>query len=346
MDSSVYRSNIPNAKSIVPGSLWLYAPVRGPSIGFAILFLISGILHVWQNNVKHRSFRIGFLLPWAAALFVAGFVLREYGAWDDHYLFISYAQSNSNLGIFIASTVLLFCAPPVYAGANYFIFGRILYYIPYLSPLHPGRVWTTFIGLDSIVEILAGNGASKAANSAHDPGQVKVGVGLVKASLLLQIALSLAFVTLIVNFHLRCIRAGVFSRKVEIIIYTLYVSSCLILLRNTFRTATFFYPVTAYANTAEWCFWVFEAVPMLLNTYLMNAYPPAEYLPADHKIYLATDGKTELEGPGAVDKRHFLLTLFDPFDVVGLVKGRDAKNRFWEEDGIGGPVKTEDIGQR
>src|SRR5436305_11815503 len=93
MDSSVYRSNIPNAKSIVPGSLWLYAPAKGPSIGFAILFLISGVLHVWQNNVKHRSFRIGFLLPWAAALFVAGFVLREYGAWDGHYLFISYAKS-------------------------------------------------------------------------------------------------------------------------------------------------------------------------------------------------------------------------------------------------------------
>jgi hypothetical protein len=85
---------------------------------------------------------------------------------------------------------------------------------------------------------------------------------------------------------------------------------------------------------------------MLLNTYLMNVYPPAKYLPADHKIYLATDGKTELEGPGAVDKRHFLLTLFDPFDVVGLVKGRDAKNRFWEEDGVGGPVKSENVERR
>jgi hypothetical protein len=254
------------------------------------------------------------------------------------------AQSNSDLNIFIASTVLLFCAPPVYAGANYFIFGRILYYIPYLSPLHPGRVWTTFIGLDSIVEILAGNGASKAANSAQDPGQIKIGIALVKASLLLQIALFLAFVALVVCFHLRCLHAKVFSHNVKVIIYTLYISSCLILLRNTFRTATFFYPATAYANASEWCFWVFEAVPMVLNTYLMNVYPPAKYLPADHKIYLATDGKTELEGPGAADKRHFLLTLVDPFDVVGLVKGKDAKNRFWEEDGIGGPAKTETRG--
>lgn len=272
---------------------------------------------------------------------MAGFGLREYGAWDHHYLYISYAQSDPNIGIFIASTVLLFCAPPVYAGANYFILGRVLYYIPYLSPLHPGRVWTTFIALDLIVEVLAANGASKVANSAHTPSLVKAGMALVKASLLLQIALFLAFVALIALFHRRCVSTNVFSHKVKVIVYTLYVSSCLILLRNTFRTATFFYPSTAYANTAEWCFWVFEATPMVLNTYLMNVYPPAKYLPADHKIYLATDGKTELEGPGAVDKRPFLLTLFDPFDVVGLANGRDAKNRFWEEDGIGGPVKRE-----
>jgi len=57
------------------------------------------------------------------------------------------------------------------------------------------------------------------------------------------------------------------------------------------------------------------------------------------------DGKTELEGPGAADKRPFLLTLFDPFDVVGLVKGTDAKNRFWERDGTELPQKSEDVGQ-
>ena len=78
---------------------------------------------------------------------------------------------------------------------------------------------------------------------------------------------------------------------------------------------------------------------MFINTYLLNVYPPAKYLPANYKIYLATDGKTELEGPGAADNRPFLMTLFDPFDLVGLIKGSDAKNRFWEEDGIGGSRK-------
>ena len=82
---------------------------------------------------------------------------------------------------------------------------------------------------------------------------------------------------------------------------------------------------------------------MVMNSYLMNVYPPGKYLPANYKIYLAMDGKTELEGPGAADKRPFLFTLFDPCDIFGLVKGTDAKNRFWEHDGIGPPPKIVDV---
>jgi phosphatidylserine synthase len=131
----------------VPGSLYVYAPTKGISIVFAILFAISGALHIWQNNIKKKSWRIGFLLPWAALLFVVGFSMREYTAY--HY---------DNLPIFITAQVLLFVAPPVYNGANYFIFGRALYYLPYLSIIHPGRVWSTFLALDGIDGIIAGNG--------------------------------------------------------------------------------------------------------------------------------------------------------------------------------------------
>jgi hypothetical protein len=70
---------------------------------------------------------------------------------------------------------------------------------------------------------------------------------------------------------------------------------------------------------------------------MLNCFPPAKYMPANRKIYLASDGKTELEGPGMVDKRPFLLSLFDPFDIGGIIIKRDSKNRFWECDGIGGP---------
>ena len=315
-------------------SYWIYVPVKGASIAFAILFLISGCLHVWQNVLKFRSWRIGFLFPWAAALFVAGFCLREYGA---YHPFDTDPNSENVLDIFIASTVMLFVAPPVYSGALYFIFGRLLYYLPYLSPMHPGRVWTTFIALDAVVGIIAGNGASYASNSSNTPSQIKLGFNLAKASLILQLAMFLAFVSLIFIFHTRCIAARVTNTRTKTIISLLYTSSLLILIRNTFRTATFFYPESSPCNRIEAFFWIFEATPMLINTYMMNLFPPAKYMPANHKIYLAKDGKTELEGPGMVDKRHFLLSLFDPFDVVGIVMKRDSKNRFWERDGIGGP---------
>ncbi|RVX70068.1 hypothetical protein B0A52_06240 [Exophiala mesophila] len=314
----------------VEGSFYVYAPIKGPSIAFAILFAISGVLHIWQNNLKYRSWRIGLLLPWAAILFVVGFSMREYGAY--HY---------GNMGLFIASTVLLFVAPPVYQGANYFIFGRILYYLPYLSPLHPGRVWTTFITLDTIDGILAGNGAAIAANPDNSPGKLNTGKILVKLSLFLLLAMFLAFLALIIIFHRRCIAAGVLNHKAKVIIYELYASSFLILLRNCFRTASFFYPWYSVANGEEWPFWVFEAVPMLINTFLLNVYPPAKYLPRNHKTYLAKDGITELEGPGMVDKRRFIYTLIDPFDIGGLVTGQDNKNKFWEKDGIGGPKEEE-----
>ena len=44
-----------------------------------------------------------------------------------------------------------------------------------------------------------------------------------------------------------------------------------------------------------------------------------------------------------VDRRTFLLTLFDPFDIGGLINGRDNKNKYWAKDGIGGP-REEHVG--
>lgn len=120
--------------------------------------------------------------------------------------------------------------------------------------------------------------------------------------------------------------------------YVLYASNLLLLLRNSFRTAAFFYPWNSVANGSEWPIWVFEFVPMVINSYLMNFLPPAKYLPANHKIYLAMDGETELEGPGMIDKRPFWKTFIDPLDIVGIIKQEDRKNRFWLRDGIGGPL--------
>lgn len=45
---------------------------------------------------------------------------------------------------------------------------------------------------------------------------------------------------------------------------------------------------------------------------------------------------TEVEGPGFKGPRPFLLTLFDPFDVWGLISKRGKQERYWETDGVSG----------
>ena len=70
---------------------------------------------------------------------------------------------------------------------------------------------------------------------------------------------------------------------------------------------------------------------MIINSLLLNVRHPGLYLPRNNKIYLAQDGVTEIEGPGFSDKRMFLWTILDPFDIVGWVKGRDKATRYWEE---------------
>ena len=241
-------------------------------------------------------------------------------------------HNDENLAVFIASQVLLIVAPPVYALTNYLFLGRTLFYVPYLSPMHPGRVISTFVGLDVLVEILTGNGASDLANLSSSPEQIAVGRGLIRASLLLQVVLFLGFTSVEVLFHVRCIRAGVMTSKLQTVVTLLYTSSALILIRNIYRVIEQWNGYTGYLQSHEAFFYVFDASLMLVNSVVLNVWHPAKYLPENNKVYLKQNGVTEAEGPGWVDGRAWWVSVLDPFDLVGLAQGRDRKTRFWEEE--------------
>ncbi|RAL64608.1 hypothetical protein DID88_001641 [Monilinia fructigena] len=148
-----------------------------------------------QKPYRYKCWKVTGLLPWSALIYVAGFILREIGAFN-----------YSNLDIYIASIVLLYAAPPIYELVNYFILSRILYYVPYHSPLHPGRVLTTFGALSAVVEAFNGHGASRVANSSLSESAQDTGRSLLKAALSLQLGVLGAFVFLAAYFHLQCRR--------------------------------------------------------------------------------------------------------------------------------------------
>jgi len=49
---------------------------------------------------RYKCWKVSGIFPWAALLFVVGYVLREYGAF--HF---------GEINIFIASLVFIYCAP-------------------------------------------------------------------------------------------------------------------------------------------------------------------------------------------------------------------------------------------
>jgi hypothetical protein len=250
---------------------------------------------------------------------IAGFSMRLAGA-----------HHPSDLGILIASTVLIMSGPPIYALINYFVLSRLLYYMPYLAPMHPGRVATTFIGLDGVCEILIGNGAWRMANSSMTDAQRQAGAHMVMASLCLQAALFAGFGVLAALFHRKALKAGVLKREMKTVLWVMYVSASIITVRCIYRLVEYVLGWDSEIYKNEVYFWIFEASIMWINSALLNVFHPGKRLPRSNGTFLAKDGVTERQGPGWDDDRPWPVTIFDPLDIWGLITGKDEETKFWD----------------
>ena len=177
--------------STVGFSLYPYNPNAGAPIALAVLFITTVVTHTIRSSNTSLG-RSPVLCPGVA--FTAGFIMCEISIHND-----------KNLGILIASQVLLITAPLVYALTNYLLLGRTLFYVPYLFRIDLGHVISTFDGLDVVVEILTGNGAGEPANLTVPSERHTIGLYLIRASLLLQFMLFLGFTLIEVLFHVCCI---------------------------------------------------------------------------------------------------------------------------------------------
>ena len=115
---------------------------------------------------------------------------------------------------------------------------------------------------------------------------------------------------------------------------SLYLSRCRVLRgshrphlpdRGLFpRKSHSLYLYTSLANPLQ----VFEATLMYLNVLILNLFHPGRFLPKNDKIYLDAQGQ-EVESAGDRggwdDDRPWYTTLFDPFNLQGLI--RDYKEK-------------------
>lgn len=319
-----------------PGSLYAYQPSQALPIILAVTTLILYTALAYQSII-HKWYYFFYLTTLASVAWLGGFVTRAITTFpiQDPVVYVN---------LFISQYVLIFLGPPFFAASESFILGRLLAYMPYHAPLHPGRTISTFVILNAIVEALAVTGATRSANQDAADSQRAVGHKLVEASLVLQMFIELCFITIVAIFERRGRRPGPFPRNVRVLCRVLYITSLMMLVRCVVRIIEGF-QVSACPGLAqlwcgairrnEWFLWTFEVANIELFVAALALWHPGRYLPNDQRVYLdPVDHETERMGPGygKSDKRNFFVTLFDPSDIVGTWRGKDNINRFWERE--------------
>lgn len=220
--------------------------------------------------------------------------------------------------------------------------GRLFHFVPYFAPMHPNRVFATFVSLTVVTELLTVVGIAYLVNTSVRDTFVSMGDSLTKASLAAQIIIIFFLLILTGIFH-HCCRSGrISSTSVIRPLVALYTSMALLLARTIFRlveisntplrTVESGVPVPLSPVVRdEWFVYVFDAGLMLANALMWNAFHPRRFLPGDPAVYLAQDGMTRVKGPGWKDTRSFIETFFDPFAALG--NGGGHQRMFWQNNG-------------
>lgn len=322
-----------NLRSFGSDSLYPYTPVKPLPYVFAVIIFLLACVNIWQNFIKWKWPRFGFIMTWASSVWVAAFICRAVSE-----------NKPDNLGIYIAQYVLIIAGPPLYGAAETFILGRLMAYMPYSAPIHPGRVVTTFVILSVVVETVAARGSALTA-SAYQPldlNQLFQGLDYLNAALVLQCCVELLFLSLTAMFHYKASRACVLPRNVKIMIFILYLTSSMLLGRCAFRAAQGFSEKTCLSSgnhcgilTHEVYLWIFEVANISLFVLALTIFTPGRFLPSTDLVFLdKTDGVTERLGPGfqKLDNRRRIFTYVDPFNFYSKLTGQaTAQAPFWEE---------------
>lgn len=311
-------------------SLYPYTPNKAAPIAVAVILTVLAVGQLYFSFFRYRWRYFGGVMIWASSVWIAGFVCRSISIHDIR-----------NVNLFIAQYVLVLMGPPLYSAAEYFILGRLMAYLPYHTPIHPGRVVSTFVLLSVVIESLTASGAANSAGTSRTDSQRKSGLDSLKAALILQCVVEAFFMSLVALLEYRCRRAKKFPLHVRTVCYVLYITSLMILVRCIVRTIEGFEaascdpedPYCGPVSRNEWFLWTFEIANITLFVILLLVFHPGRYLPGDSKVYLDVDGETERVGPGfsKADKRPLWVTVVDPFNLVGLATGKGlAVDKFWE----------------
>ncbi|KAM6515788.1 hypothetical protein FALCPG4_013995 [Fusarium falciforme] len=250
-----------------------YNPSMPAAVIFIVVFGLAAILHTWQLLRSRTWYFIPFLI---GCLFeTVGYVGRALSANE---------APDFTKNPYIIQSILLLLGPALYAASIYMILGRLINLLDAgdLSMISTRWLTGVFVTGDVLSFFAQGGGGGMLA-TAKDKDAVKRGENIIVGGLGIQILFFGFFMVVTLVFHLR-IRRQPTQKSLEIttpwkkLLYVLYATSFLILVRSVFRVAEYVMGKDSELQSKEFWIYIFDALLMALAAWLLNWFHPSRVI--------------------------------------------------------------------
>lgn len=217
-----------------------------------------------------------------------------------------------------------------------------MHYVPQHAVIGPNRVLFFFTYLSALIETLTAAGAAMmaGATTVEKWDRVKMGGTLVAIAVVLQAVAQVGFACTVAAVHIRVSKANMLTKGLRTVFIMLYGTSTLVAIRCVYRAIEKFtlreIYITLECNDLcaqlvrkEWYLFAFDAAPMVLYMFWINAIHPGRLLPHDKNVFLDYE---QIERVGPKDERSKIrnvrwMSLLD----MGLSNAGDKKkDKYWE----------------
>jgi len=172
----------------------------------------------------------------------------------------------------------------VLAASLFMILILTLHLSPKVLTLWRPVYWFIMSLFFSAIISLTSQGAATYFNPDAASGSVSSGRILLEVALCLMDFLAVLFLGLVTTFHRRAtsttpsVLNGSQAKNINIVLWTLYATGLLMLVRDIYRTAQIFSSTDSQVWTSEALFWIFDASVLLAILMVLNVAKPLKYL--------------------------------------------------------------------
>ncbi|KAI1076610.1 RTA1-domain-containing protein [Whalleya microplaca] len=260
-----------------------YNPSMVAAIIFIIIFAFSASYHSWQLARNRTWYFIPFLI---GCLFeFIGYIGRAMSAHE---------APDFTKNPYIIQSLMLLVGPTLYAASIYMILGRLVVLLEAdnYSMIKP-RWLTKFFVLGDVLSFFAQSGGGGILATAKDSNTVKRGENVILGGLGIQILFFGFFIVVTLVFHIRIGRRPT-SKSIILavpwksLIWVLYASSTLIMVRSIFRVAEYVTGRDGVLQSNEVYLYLLDGLQMFIVAALFNWFHPSRVVNREAQLVSAS----------------------------------------------------------